>query len=26
VCPFWPYSRQDACWTVQAVPDLLVLP
>jgi len=24
--PFWPYSRQDACQTVQAVPDLLVLP
>jgi len=24
--PFWPYSRQDACWTVQALPDLLVLP
>ena len=24
--PFWPYSRQDAWWTVQAVPDLLVLP
>jgi len=24
--PFWPYSRQDASRTVQAVPDLLVLP
>jgi len=24
--PFWPYSRQDACRTVQAVPDLVVFP
>jgi len=24
--PFWLYSRQDTCRTVQAVPDLLVLP
>jgi len=24
--PFRPYSRQDACLTIQAVPDLLVLP
>jgi hypothetical protein len=24
--PFWPNSRQDACQTVQAVPNLLVLP
>jgi len=24
--PFWSYSRQDSCRTVQAVPDLLLLP
>jgi len=24
--PFWPYSRQVTCRTVQAVPDLLVFP
>jgi hypothetical protein len=24
--PFWPYSRQEACLTGQAVPDLLVFP
>ena len=23
---FWPYSRQGACWTVLAIPDLLALP
>jgi GH25 family lysozyme M1 (1,4-beta-N-acetylmuramidase) len=24
--PFWQYSRQETCRTVQAVPDFLVLP
>jgi hypothetical protein len=24
--PFWPYSRQDGCRSVQAVPNLFVLP
>jgi len=26
ICPLWPYSRQDACRTVLAVPNLLALP